>query len=395
MTTGTFAAAADGTRPVLVVGPPRCSQTLLAVALAQHRSLDLVADTSPLVEAGYAATAASHPGTEVLADVGAAARAAAGSGQQRRWVGAFTVTSVDDVIVIADMFPTAQLIHVVRHPDAAAASLATKACGDGRYATRPSAYRAWLAGTDALQLAEAAYGTERVTRVTAASLRSEPAGATAACLDLVGLDADPLCAAPFRGLDGDDLTSGDDTDDGDSCDQRARAVARYAELTGRAQARHPFNGAALTARRDAMPSQDRVGRDSHARYRDFVTRSVPAGARIAVISKGDPALVDVPGRTCTHLPAGSDGRYLGYHPATGADARAHVRAAIAAGATHLVVPGASHWWLKHYPALSDLLDEHAHVVAHHADIATTYALPSRAPGAPHRAQALPTEAPHG
>ena len=82
---------------------------------------------------------------------------------------------------------------------------------------------------------------------------------------------------------------------------------------------------------------------------------LPAGTTVAVVSRGDDRLLAVPGRIGLHFPSGDDGRYLGYHPATGDDAVRYVDQARALGAEYLVFPATERWWLDHYGELGERL----------------------------------------
>lgn len=66
---------------------------------------------------------------------------------------------------------------------------------------------------------------------------------------------------------------------------------------------------------------------------------VPAGARILVVSKGDPDLLDAAGGDAQHFPQDADGFYAGYYPAGDAEAIGHLEALRRAGAAYLLVPG--------------------------------------------------------
>jgi hypothetical protein len=97
-------------------------------------------------------------------------------------------------------------------------------------------------------------------------------------------------------------------------------------------------------------------------YRRLVTRirrtivtQTPPGAVVAVVSRGDDDLTDIEGRTVWHLPEDGDGRWAGYHPADSDGAIAAVTSALRRGATHLVIPVPSGWWLHHYPAFAEYL----------------------------------------
>jgi hypothetical protein len=95
-----------------------------------------------------------------------------------------------------------------------------------------------------------------------------------------------------------------------------------------------------------------------ARVREVVARDVPAGATVAVVSKGDSELVDLPGRRGVHFPQSADGAYAGHHPADSGAAIALVDAARARGARYLLFPATASWWLEHYADFRRHLDEH-------------------------------------
>jgi hypothetical protein len=95
------------------------------------------------------------------------------------------------------------------------------------------------------------------------------------------------------------------------------------------------------------------------RYRQLVMRlrttvedAVPAGAIMAVVSKGDDELLRLAGREGWHFPQTEAGEYAGCYPASGTAAVAHLEAITARGADYLVIPDSSLWWLDHYPELA-------------------------------------------
>jgi hypothetical protein len=112
-----------------------------------------------------------------------------------------------------------------------------------------------------------------------------------------------------------------------------------------------------------------------ARVRERVAESVPAGARVAVVSKGDDALLQLGERTAWHFPQTETGLYTGHHPRDGADALAHLQRVIAKGADYLVIPPSARWWLDHYGELRAHLEEHGALVA---DDPLIYALRTQA-----------------
>jgi glycosyltransferase involved in cell wall biosynthesis len=92
------------------------------------------------------------------------------------------------------------------------------------------------------------------------------------------------------------------------------------------------------------------------RIRDLVESEVPAGAKVLIATRGDDGFLAVEGRSAWHFPRGTDGRYAGYYPADSEAAIAHLEELRAEGATHLVLPQPSFWWLEHYEAFQTHLD---------------------------------------
>lgn len=105
-----------------------------------------------------------------------------------------------------------------------------------------------------------------------------------------------------------------------------------------------------------------------ARVRERLLASVPTGATVAIVSKGDSQLLDLPGLGGVHLPQDDRGTWAGYHPADGADALAHLLALRDGGAQYLAIPSPSRWWLDHYGALQQHLVDHATVLVDDDDL---------------------------
>jgi GT2 family glycosyltransferase len=85
------------------------------------------------------------------------------------------------------------------------------------------------------------------------------------------------------------------------------------------------------------------------RMRDAVRAAVAGDSIIAVISKGDESLLTFgDGIRAWHFPRLEDGSYAGHYPADSAAAIAHLESLRAQGATHLLIPASSAWWLEHY-----------------------------------------------
>jgi GT2 family glycosyltransferase len=103
-----------------------------------------------------------------------------------------------------------------------------------------------------------------------------------------------------------------------------------------------------------------------ARIQAVTRELLPADADVLVISRGDAELLGV-GCPARHFPQSSDGCWAGHNPASSSDAIAQLESLQAAGATHLLVPATTKWWLDHYENLADHLRRHAVVIAENDD----------------------------
>lgn len=110
------------------------------------------------------------------------------------------------------------------------------------------------------------------------------------------------------------------------------------------------------------------------RMRVQVRDTIPRGARVLVIARGDDALLRLDHRDGRHFPQTPTGLYAGHYPATGADAVAHLEELQARGAGYLVIPATARWWLDHYPELRSALEERGELLADDPDTALIYAL---------------------
>jgi hypothetical protein len=88
----------------------------------------------------------------------------------------------------------------------------------------------------------------------------------------------------------------------------------------------------------------------------MVTAVVPPSKTVLVVSKGDENLLQLGSRTGWHFPRTDDGRYAGHYPADSDDAVRQLELLRDRGASYLVFPATSMWWLDHYPDLSRHLE---------------------------------------
>src|SRR5439155_1042465 len=96
--------------------------------------------------------------------------------------------------------------------------------------------------------------------------------------------------------------------------------------------------------------------------RETATASLPAGAIVAVVSRGDDQLLRLDGLTAWHFPQNEEGVYAGHHPADGAAAIEQLEAGRERGAQFLLIPSTAFWWLDHYPELARQLGRRYRVV---------------------------------
>lgn len=87
---------------------------------------------------------------------------------------------------------------------------------------------------------------------------------------------------------------------------------------------------------------------SLAQFRRLVCLLLPLDAKVLVVGKGEPAMIDLPGLKASPFPQDATGVYAGYYPECSADASGHLDALRKAGAEYLVFPKEAFWWLTFY-----------------------------------------------
>jgi hypothetical protein len=126
------------------------------------------------------------------------------------------------------------------------------------------------------------------------------------------------------------------------------------------------------------------GRLGTAEYADLVARvqaavgeHVPPGSSVLVVSKGDAALVELPGLAAAHFPQDSSGGYAGHHPHDSAAATTELEELRRRGAEFLVLPATARWWLDFYADFATHLANHGEVVAEVPDACVIFGLGRR------------------
>lgn len=122
------------------------------------------------------------------------------------------------------------------------------------------------------------------------------------------------------------------------------------------------------------------GSDGYAdlviRIRALVRSVVPAGAAVAVASKGDEELLLLEGRRGWHFPQVEGGEYAGYHPPDSDEAIRGLEALRGRGAGYFVLPATAFWWLDHYPGFAGHLTDRYRVALRNTDACLIFDLRS-------------------
>src|SRR5262249_54766360 len=109
--------------------------------------------------------------------------------------------------------------------------------------------------------------------------------------------------------------------------------------------------------REPPESKQQQYQDLINRIRDVVRTTLPPGATVLVVSKGDDELVRLEGRAGWHFPQDEQGVYAGYNPADSAAAVRHLEELRGRGAQYLLIPQTALWWLDHYAGFRQHLED--------------------------------------
>lgn len=128
----------------------------------------------------------------------------------------------------------------------------------------------------------------------------------------------------------------------------------------------------------SVAAGERLGPTEYAeligRIHSAVAASVPPGASLLMVSKGDAALLAMPGHRTAHFPQDGAGQYAGHHPRDGLTATAELERLRREGAEYLVIPTTARWWLDYYREFARHLATHCEVVADTPDTCLIYGL---------------------
>jgi hypothetical protein len=112
-----------------------------------------------------------------------------------------------------------------------------------------------------------------------------------------------------------------------------------------------------------------------------VTAVLPAGAALLVLSKGDTALLEIPGFAAEHFPQDASGDYAGHHPLDSDEAIARLEELRRRGAEYLVIPATALWWLDFYTGFAEHLARRGELVSEVAGTCRIFDIGRRASAA--------------
>jgi hypothetical protein len=101
---------------------------------------------------------------------------------------------------------------------------------------------------------------------------------------------------------------------------------------------------------------------------------LPRGATVAVVSRGDEALLHLEGCREWHIPQMAHGAYAGHDPGNSAEAVAQLKEVTRRGAGYLLVPAPAFWWLDAFTGFRRYLDQRSRLVVRQRHVCAIYEL---------------------
>lgn len=278
------------------------------------------------------------------------------------------------------LFPHAQFVHVVRRPETSITAMTTRSRANTQPLDRRTAARRWRDAVRNGLDAEKALGSA-VHRVTYENLVLDPEGELRRCREFLEVPWDPSCLRPVCGT----VTSllvGTDPNLLHHLPETPELAALMEELAGRPETNALPPSEA--ERRLAECLLDRAGvgpkrpaaKPSVRAVKALVAGCVSKGSKILVVSRGEEALLDLPGIEAQHFPQVADGVYAGHHPGTSAEAIEQLEALQGSGAQYLVVPRSSFWWFDYYSELREYLMRRFRLIGYQPDAGVAFDLGS-------------------
>lgn len=133
-------------------------------------------------------------------------------------------------------------------------------------------------------------------------------------------------------------------------------------------------GAALERLGELRDAEERQARRERLEsIRMVCDRVLPRQSRVLVASNGDDQMLQLRGRRASHFPQGQGGAYAGRDPESSNAAVEHLKALRSRGAEFLLISASCFWWLDHYGALREYLNDRCRLI-HHDERCSIYDL---------------------
>ena len=372
--------------PIFIIGSPRSGTSVLAWALAQHSRLWTSAESDILFylfgqghldkafqisSSGLDRPWLRNEGVgkpEFASFVGLGLNALFSSRSKgKRWIDQTPLYTVM-ADQLAEMFPTARFLHILRDGrrvvhsmvhfrDATGKSLETKLIQSGRFppwATEfREACRAWNRFVN-IAMTFAAKNPTRCLTVNHEDLIADPDHFFRRIFDFVDVPPEDgpttFCRrnrinSSFPNTNAGQFVAESVVKVWDSWSVEQRMT--FLGEAGLALCKYGYAAPAeLPLEGSALPSN----------IRRRVNASLPLDCTVAVISKGDSELLNLDGRQGWHFPQTQDNVYAGHHPADSREAIEHLESLRSRGADYLLIPETSFWWLDFYAEFRDHLE---------------------------------------
>jgi hypothetical protein len=403
--------------PIFIIGAPRSRTTILADALAQHSDLWGSGESDiwlylyhPRIVDEAFERARSRPygwfaeqdveRTELLRYLGLGVNALYTSRSGgRRWVEQ-TPHYTPMAEVLAGMFPDALFIHILRDGREVVHSMVNflKSCkpevaaqlaAGGFLAPWVNDFRracqAWRKHVDAAAAFVATHPNRSIT-VLSEQVAAEPETTFSALFDFLGIPSEEGPARYIRGRRynssfRDTARGGEAASAWEEWSREDQAI--FLAEVGRVMVEHGFM--TLAELKDLSARLERHGEtveipdsELYLLRRDTIRRAmretIPTGQTVAVVSRGDDRLLELPDFQALHFPSGEDGTYSGNYPADDGDAIGRLDAVRRAGVSYLVFPFTALWWLDHYAGLRRYLDDIGEIVFGDQELCVIYRL---------------------
>lgn len=376
--------------PIFIIGSPRSGTSILAWSLAQHSQLWTSAESDILfylfghghLEKAYETAFARPDGTwlskqkvdrsEFYSFLGLGINAMFTSRSDgRRWIDQTPLYTLI-VDILAELFPGAQFLHILRDGRRVVHSmihfednLGNELAAQMEKAARlppwardfRDACRTWCHFVDSSMGFCSAHPSRSLT-VTNEKLVKHPRDRFRDILEFLGVPGEDAPSSYFQSH-----RINSSFPRFDAASAPAAHLANPWDLWSFEQRSIFLHEAGPTMLKYGLASEDDMWltkdqRDVRilAALQHAAEAAVPQDSRVAVVSKGDPRLMELGTRRTSHFPQDDVGRYSGHHPADSEEAIAHLERLRARGIDYLVIPETSLWWLDYYSGFCEYLN---------------------------------------